>query len=68
MTPEPDHIFWVKRWKAAHDLETRRRVCFQMVPTLAMLNYATYLIEVFSFMFERKKCCDSCDDIDQGRV
>ena len=65
-----DLLFWVKRWKAAHDIETRRwpKIGFQMVPTLAMLNYATYLIEVFSFMFERKKCCDSCDDIDQGRV
>ena len=67
MAPEPDHLFWLKRWKAAHDLETRRfpRICFQMVPTLAMLNYATYLICVFSFMMEQK--LKPKGDLDVGR-
>ena len=48
MTPEPMHVFWAKRWKAAHDIARRdKRMTF-----VAEMNQMAYLSEVFSWYFE----------------
>lgn len=55
MSNEPDYIFWAKRWMAARSMCRASRRLSTGVPDLAMINYMTYLAEVFSWLMERRK-------------
>ncbi len=55
MNPEPEHLFWAKRWKAAHDLCKRWAHPWPGVPDLAETNYMLYLVHVFSWLFDQKE-------------
>ena len=63
---EADHVFWAKRYKHARMLCRLTRYQCQSVRDLAELDYMMYLTHVFSFMIERKKCCDECTYYDKN--
>ena len=48
MTPEPDHIFWVKQWITARRLMRYHKQNHK----LAAMNQMIYLTEVFSWYFD----------------
>ena len=48
-------VFWCKRWRAARTLCRASRYLYPGVPDIAMLNYTSYLTEVFSYLYEIKE-------------
>ena len=52
MNLDPDHIFWARRWAEARHISRGLPLRTLHVPDLAMVNYALYLSEVYSWMFE----------------
>ena len=48
MTPEPGHIFWLKRWDASRRIARHRK--YDSI--LAAMNKMIYLTEVFSWYFD----------------
>lgn len=45
----PNHILWAQRWRVARRMFKKINQPSQGRVDLAMLNYATYLTEVFSW-------------------
>jgi hypothetical protein len=50
-----DLVFWAKCWRSSRDLFRSRGYVYRGVPDMAEANYAFYLTEVFSFLFEKGK-------------
>ena len=48
MTPEPGHIFWLKRWDASRRIARHRK--YDSI--LAAMNQMIYLTEVFSWLMD----------------
>ena len=52
MPPKDDLIFWAKRWNAARQIY--RYIPRQRRMTLCNMNQMLYLVEVFSYLFDRR--------------
>ena len=55
---EPEHIFWLKRWDYAKR-QARRFPRHYQYGQLAAVNQMSYLVEIFSWIFERKRSLKS---------